>query len=79
MMMLVTVTFSEAAFFWTAFQRSSATRMVRVGVLGALGIRIFYTVEPVKNCFKLPTDRSKPPASLIPLPSITASANDVLN
>jgi hypothetical protein len=38
MMMLVTVTFSKAAFFWTAVQSWSDTRIVRVGVLGALGI-----------------------------------------
>jgi len=36
-MTLVTVTPSLAAFFWTASQISSETRMVRVGVLGAFG------------------------------------------
>ncbi len=36
--MLVTVTFSAAAFFWTAVHSWSDTRIVRVGVLGELGI-----------------------------------------
>ena len=38
--MLVTVTFSAAAFFWTAVHSWSDTRIVRVGVLGELGMPI---------------------------------------
>ena len=44
MRMLVTVIPCLAASFWTASQSSSDTRIVRVGVLGALGLHLVYHV-----------------------------------
>lgn len=77
-MTLVTVTPSRAAFFCTASHRSSDTRMVRVGVLGAFGIRLVYTPRWSKNWLRLLKVKSIPPSSLIPSPSTTALATAFL-
>lgn len=74
----VTVTDSLAALRCTASHRSSATRIVRVGVLGALGIRLVYTERLSKNWFKLDKVKSIPPSVFMPSPSITAFATAFL-
>lgn len=73
----VTVRPSEKALALTAPQRSLETRMVRVGVLGALGIEIVYTETSSKNALSVPTVKLTPPSVFMPSPSMIALATAI--